>query len=130
MTLGALTPTQLSGDGDASIEPGEDFLLSVALCNTGGVPVTAAGGGTCSAAPFSLAAGGSCTLVYSFNSSLEGLFQQTLTISTDFGALTVQLRGQAQSAVQLPISGSPARLFLLTLVVATGLILIGTRRVR
>ena len=38
---GAPVPTQVAGDGDASIEPNEDFALSIPLTNSGGLAATA-----------------------------------------------------------------------------------------
>ena len=58
-------------------------------------PFSQIAGGSCGAVPFSLAAGASCTVLYAFQPTTLGSFNQTVTITADVGTATASLLGTA-----------------------------------
>lgn len=89
----------------------------ISLTNTGAVPANVSAvdaaqapfvrdGGDCPAAPFTLGAGASCTLGYTFEPTVVGDYAQTLHVASDIGNAAVTLTGTG-------IAGVPSQLALL-----------------
>lgn len=105
---------------------------TVTLSNTGagGLNVTALTaaaapfaltGGTCGATPIAIAAGGSCTLDYTFTPSAAGLANQILTVTADVpGSGTIALQGTG--VVQIAAAAIPASSHWSQLVLLLGVI--------
>jgi 5-hydroxyisourate hydrolase-like protein (transthyretin family) len=96
-----------------SVRVGESSASqTVTIENTGNAPLAsivpaepsapfARTGGSCSAAPFSLPAGQSCTIAYAFSPTTLGAQQQDLAIASAIGSAVVHLAGTG-------IAGAPA----------------------
>jgi len=109
--------------GNATV--GSGAVGTVTIVNTGGAPltvnsITAAlppfaqiAGGTCTALPFVLNGGQSCTVLYSFYPSTSGSFSQSIVIGSTAGSATVLLTGAAVSVVPVPVGGIVSLLALL-----------------
>lgn len=78
-------------------------------------------GGSCGATPIAIAAGGNCTLDYTFTPSAAGLANQTLTVTADVpGSGTIALQGTG--VVQLAATAIPASSHWSQLVLLLGMI--------
>ncbi|MFZ2235167.1 MAG: choice-of-anchor D domain-containing protein [Dokdonella sp.] len=81
---GAMTVT-LGNSGNTS--------LQVTALTAPMLPFARTGTGTCGNTPITIAAGGSCTLMYTFAPTLTGPFNQTLTVTADVPGGTIMLSG-------------------------------------
>ncbi|MCU0757045.1 MAG: choice-of-anchor D domain-containing protein [Xanthomonadales bacterium] len=118
---------------------GATSTRSLTLSNTGLAPLTVSAftavntpfaltsAGSCPTLPIALAPGASCTLIYSFSATTAGTFQQSVTITSDVGSGTVQLRGTAVAPVQVPTSRPIGLLLLGLLLVGMGVITLRSR---
>lgn len=70
-------------------------------------------GGTCGPAPFTLGAGASCTIIYTFAPSAAGTFDQTLIVSSDVGDGQILLHAVAQRMTPIPTLSDLGRLLLM-----------------
>lgn len=115
-------------------------VRSLTLSNTGSGPLTVSAvsavtapfvltaSGTCSAPPISLAAGASCTLIYSFSPTAQGTVTQTVSLTSDGGNATLQLRGTGIVSIALPALSPLFQTVLLLLVIGLGTIVVRSRR--
>lgn len=89
-TSSAPVTVMLGNDGDAALE--------VASLTAATVPFSRSGGSCAAAAPFTLAAGASCTLEYVFSPTTLGAANQVLTVMADApGSGTISLAGVGES---------------------------------
>jgi len=110
--------------------------VTIANSGTGVLMITSIGvptppfsvtGGTCGATPFTLAAGASCTIIYTFAPTDPGTFDQILVISSDVGDGQIVLHAVAQRMTPIPTLSDLGRLLLM---LAIGGIAITTLRRR
>lgn len=74
--------------------------LSVTAIPAPTVPFTV-NGGTCAATPFTLTAGGSCTVIYRFLPTAAGTFTSPVAVTSNGGNLTVTLTGTGVVSIPL-----------------------------
>lgn len=75
--------------------------LNVTTLSAPAAPFAVAAGGTCGAVPFTLAAGASCTVNYSFTPTTAGAASGLVNIDSNGGSLTVNLTGTGVVAIPL-----------------------------
>lgn len=97
--------------------------LNVTAISLPAAPFSLAAGGTCGAVPFSLAAGTSCTLIYSFAPLAAGAANSSVTINTDGGDSTVALSGTGVVPIALNMLSSLSLAVMLGIFGITGIVL-------
>ncbi|WP_175526107.1 choice-of-anchor D domain-containing protein [Paracidovorax konjaci] len=135
----AAAPAVLDTGGTAtldfgSVAPGGTATRTLTLSNTGGSALTvntlsaatapfSQGGGTCGAAPFTLAAGASCTLGYLYAPTASTGATQTVNIASSGGSATITLQASAAGATSvaaIPVGGAAPGLLLVLLLMGCG----------
>jgi hypothetical protein len=96
VTIGATAPTH-----SFTLSNGSTAALNVASLVFSGPFSAVSGSGNCAAAPFSLAAGASCTLVVQYLPTTAGTTPGSVVITGDAGG-TIALSGEASVAVVTP----------------------------
>ena len=112
------------GFGDQAIGSNTQQVLTITNTGTGPLHVTditaalapfaMVAGDSCGATPFTLAAGATCTVIYSFSPTMQGSFSQVITITADVGTAEATLsgRGAVTAAVLVPAGSIMAWLLL------------------
>jgi Abnormal spindle-like microcephaly-assoc'd, ASPM-SPD-2-Hydin/IPTL-CTERM motif len=122
---GVLTLSNSGNLNFGTVVVGNSSSGTLTLSNTGSAALTIASlalpsapfsrtGGTCTAVPITLAAGGTCTLIYSYTPVAAGASTQALAVTSNGGNATVTLTGNGIILVAAP-SLNPAGVALLSL---------------
>jgi hypothetical protein len=99
-----------------------DGPLQVTAISAASAPFAEVPGGTCGAVPFPLAAGASCTVLYSFSPVAPGPYSQLITITADVGTATATLNGEGLAGAAAPVTiDTMSNWSLLLMLVALGM---------
>lgn len=108
-TVGSSTqrPLTITNTGDGPLQV---TALSAVVA-----PFAQVAGGTCGAVPFTVAAGTSCTVLFSYSPAAAGSSSQVVTVTADVGTASATLTGTGVVPIALPVSGWLASSLLLLL---------------